>query len=170
MKKLKIALYARVSTDDQLNENQEPILKEFAKFRKWDWKYFEEKASTRKIRPIKENILKRILNNEFDGVCIVRIDRWARTTSELIKDATELTKREKTFVSINEMFDLSTSVGRHFFRTLASGAEYERDRTSERTIDGLDRIKRAIEKHGYHISKRTGEKIYKRGRPPKKKE
>ena len=63
---MKVAIYCRVSHEDRTVENQRIVLEEFAKKNDWDYKVFEEVMSTRKTRPIKQELLRLLRNNKFD--------------------------------------------------------------------------------------------------------
>ena len=54
---MKVAIYVRVSRRDLNPENQLNQLVEHAKVKGWDYTVFEEIESTRKTRPIKEEVL-----------------------------------------------------------------------------------------------------------------
>jgi DNA invertase Pin-like site-specific DNA recombinase len=53
MKKMRVELYARVSTDEQNPELQKQALLKKTETERWKYEYFEEKESTRKTRPVK---------------------------------------------------------------------------------------------------------------------
>lgn len=137
----KIALYCRVSTREQTNENQKIILIEHAKREQWDFEIFEEKESTRKTRPIKYDLMQRLRAREFDGVCVLKLDRWGRSTIELAGEIQELKDKGIDFISIRDNIDLSTATGQLQFNIISSFAQFERDIISERTKDGQARAK-----------------------------
>ena len=83
---MKVAIYARVSTIDQHPENQLISLMERVKKEGWAYELFKEKESTKKTRPIKYELYKRLLKKEFDAVIVWKLDRWARSMRELIND------------------------------------------------------------------------------------
>ena len=80
----KIALYVRVSTSDQTVENQKIRLIDYAEKSGQNYDIFEEIESTRKTRPVKQALLARLRNNEYEAVVIYKLDRWARSSTELI--------------------------------------------------------------------------------------
>jgi len=140
-KKLKIALYARISTKDQNLETQRTSLVSFAKKAGWDYEIFQEQESTRKTRPVKYNLLQALRRREYDGVCVVKLDRWARSTIELMNEVTELYEKGIFFFSIRDNIDFSTNMGRLQFSLFAAFAQFERDLIRERTMDGLARAR-----------------------------
>ena len=144
---MKVAIYARVSTREQHPENQEIQLVEYAKRMGWEYKVFKETESSRKTRPIKQDLINRLRQKEFDGVVVLKLDRWARSLTELIMDVQELTDKGITFISIRDNIDLSTASGKLQFHILSALAEFERALIRERTMDGLDWA-RAEGRHG----------------------
>ena len=54
----KVAIYCRVSTNEQNTLNQKLRLEEYVKNQGWNYEVFEETESSRKTRPIKNNLLK----------------------------------------------------------------------------------------------------------------
>lgn len=68
------------------------------------------------------------------GVLVVfSLSRLARNTKDAITITERLDKAGANLVSLSEMLDTSTAMGRAFFRISAVFAELERDLTSERT-------------------------------------
>lgn len=147
---MKIALYIRVSTRDQNPEMQKKALIEKAKRDGWEYELFEEKESTRKTRPIKYALYQRLLNKEFDGVCVWKIDRWARSTQELSREVTTLFNKGVKFISLTDNINLSNASGTLQFNIISAFAQFERDIISERTKEGL--------KHAKNIGKRGPDK------------
>ena len=95
-----MAIYARVSTQDQTVENQLIPLKQYAERMDWDYEVFIEKDSTRKTRPVQYDLYNRLLKKEFDGLLIYKFDRWARSTTELIQHITNLVEKNIKIISI----------------------------------------------------------------------
>ena len=104
----------------------------------WDYDYFEEKMTTRKTRPIKEQVLKKLMQKEYDGVVVWKLFRWARNIQEAIRDINTLVFDKKVkFISVTDNIDLSTATGRLYFHILCAFGEFERDLLSERTREGM---------------------------------
>lgn len=142
-RKPRYAIYCRVSMEDkQTNENQRPPLIKFAKQKNWDYKVFQETESSRKTRPVKEQLLKQLRAREFEGVLIYKIDRWARSMKELVVEIQELADLGIRFVSLKDNIDLTTASGKLQFHILGAFSEFERELIRERTLDGLERAKR----------------------------
>jgi len=146
----KMALYARVSKDEQNPEMQKKALIKKAENEEWEYDYFEEKESTRKTRPIKQKLYLQLLNKDYDGVCVWKIDRWARSTQELVREVTTLFNRKVVFISLTDNIDLSSASGVLQFNIISAFAQFERDILSERTKEGL--------KHAKNVGKRGKDK------------
>ena len=112
---MKIAIYTRVSTSEQTTENQVIRLTEYAKDRGWQYDVYREQESTRKTRPIKANLLQQLRQKEYDGVIVYKLDRWARSSTELILEVNELINKDIAFYSYSENLDFTTATGKLHF-------------------------------------------------------
>lgn len=139
----KVALYVRVSTSDgrQTVENQKIILIDFAQRNNLAYDIFEEEESTRKTRPVKQALLAKLRKFEYESVIIYKLDRWARSSTELILDTKELIDKGIGFISLTDNLDFSSAAGRLQFQILSAFAEFERSLISQRTRDGLARVR-----------------------------
>jgi DNA invertase Pin-like site-specific DNA recombinase len=145
---MKIAIYCRVSKREQNPENQKIKLVEYCNIKNWEYEIFEEKESTRKTRPVKEELLNLLRNNMFDGLLVYKLDRWARSLQELIMNMEELNNRNKAFIVLTQPIDTTSSSGRLMFQILGAFAEFEREMIRERTLDVLDRARKEGKKLG----------------------
>ena len=136
-----IAIYVRVSTKEQTVENQTVRLIEFAKNNGCTFDVYEETESTRKTRPVKQSLMTRLRKNEYDAVVVYKLDRFARSSTELILDVQELIKKGIGFISISDNLDFSSASGRLHFTILSAFAEFERELIRERTVNALQRKK-----------------------------
>lgn len=139
--KMKVAIYVRVSTDEQNLENQTMPLIEYCQRMGWEYELFKEKESTRKTRPIQWDLYNRLLRKEYDGLVIYKLDRWARSLKELVIHVESLLEKNIQIYSYTENLDLKSSMGRVMFHIISAFAQLERDIISERTKAGLRRAK-----------------------------
>ena len=137
----KVAIYCRVSTSDQNNTNQEIRLTEYCLSKSWSYDIYKEVESSRKTRPVKQELLKKLRQKEYDAILVFKLDRYARSTTELILEIKELTDRGISFISLSDNLDFSTATGKLHFQILSAFAEFERELIRERTIEGLKRTK-----------------------------
>ena len=139
---MKVAIYCRVSRIDLNNENQKLRLEEYAKMKGWEFETFQETESTRKTRPVKEEVLQAVREGKFDGILVFKLDRWARSLQELIMNVTEITSRGKSFTVLTQPFDTTSASGMLMMQILGAFAEFEREMIRERTMAGLDRARK----------------------------
>jgi len=144
----KVALYLRVSTSEQTTENQKLRLVDYVNQNGLQYDIYEEVESTRKTRPVKQSLLGKLRNHEYDAVVVYKLDRWARSSPELILDTKELLSKGIGFISISDNLDFSTAAGKLHFQILSAFAEFERELIRERTIEGLRRAKSQGKKVG----------------------
>ena len=150
---MKFAIYIRVSRRDLHPENQKLQLIEHCKVKGWEYEIFEETESTRKTRPIKEEVLKQLREGKFDGILIYKLDRWARSLQELIMNIEEIRSRNKQFIVLTQPIDTTSSSGMLMFQILGAFAEFEREIIRERTMAGLDRARSQGKKLGRPFKK-----------------
>jgi putative DNA-invertase from lambdoid prophage Rac len=139
----KIALYCRVSLSNgsQTTENQKIRLIEYAERQGLEYDIYEETESTRKTRPVKQALLAKLRNHNYDAVIVYKLDRWARSSTELILDTKELIDKGVGFISLSDNIDFCSASGKLHFAILSAFAEFERELIRERTIEGLRRAK-----------------------------
>ena len=139
----KIALYCRISSTDgrQTNENQRIRLVEYAERNNLAYDLYEETESTRKTRPVKQALLSKLRAGVYDSVAIYKLDRWARSSTELILDTKQLLDKGIGFISLSDNLDFGTASGKLHFQILSAFAEFERELIRERTLEGLYRAK-----------------------------
>jgi len=136
----KVALYLRVSNGHtQTVENQRIRLVEYAQANGYNYDIYEEVESTRRTRPVKQALLEKLRQHEYEKVIIFKLDRWARSSTELILDTKELLDKGIGFVSVSDNLDFSTAAGKLHFQILSAFAEFERELIRERTLEGLRR-------------------------------
>ena len=140
--------YARVSRDDLHCENQRIVLTEWAvrnSFSLTALNYLKEEETTRKTRPVKEEVLKRFRSGLNDGIVITRIDRFARSLQELVMDVEYVIANNGRFVSILNGMDFEKKTynasQQLMLNIFASFAQFEREIIRERTLEGLARVK-----------------------------
>jgi putative DNA-invertase from lambdoid prophage Rac len=138
---MKVAIYCRVSTQEQTTQNQRIRLEEYAMNQGWKYDVYEETESTRKTRPVKQALLAKLRQGQYESVLIYKLDRWARSSTELILDTQELINKGIGFISVSDNLDFSTATGKLHFQILSAFAEFERSLIRERTIEGLNRAK-----------------------------
>lgn len=150
---MKVACYCRVSRDDLNNENQAKVISDYCLRQGFnDLTWFKEEMSSRKTRPIKADLINKARKGEFDAIIFVRIDRFARSTTELVMDIEELVNRGIRIISVQNGFDFNkkdyNSTNMLMLRIFSAFAEFEREIIRERTLEGLARVKAQGKKLG----------------------
>ena len=138
---MKVAIYCRVSREDLNLDNQIKPLVKMCKEKNWEYEVFEEKKSTRKTRPVQNEIYLKALRKEIDGVLVYKFDRWGRDAGQTLMQISDIMKKGVKFISYQEAFDLETSHGLAMAQVILIFSEYERNIIRERTIAGLDRVR-----------------------------
>ena len=124
--------YARVSTDDQSLDGQLDALKAAGAER-----IFADKITgTARSRPELDRLLDQL--RQGDVITVTKYDRLARSLRDLLDIVDAIQARGAGFRSLAEDIDTITPAGRLVFHVFASIAQFERERISERTREGLD--------------------------------
>jgi len=146
---MKVAIYCRTSKIDQNPENQKIELEKYAKAMGYDYKIFEEQESTRKTRPVKNEIFQDALRKKWDLILVWKLDRWARSMQELINDLDLLKQNNVQFKTLKENIILDDNpTNKLMINILSSFAQFERDIIRERTMAGLERARQQGKKLG----------------------
>jgi len=139
---MKIALYARVSTTDkgQDPEMQLRELREYCERRKLEiaHEYVDNGISgSKESRPELNRLMADANRRKFDAVLVWKFDRFARSTSHLLKALETFQSLKIDFVSLTEGIDTSTPVGAMVFTILGAVGQMERELIRERIRAGV---------------------------------
>ena len=127
--------YARVSTDDQNLDAQTDALTAAGAAR-----IFSDKISgSMRKRPELDKLLDQL--RPGDVIVVAKYDRLARSLRDLLDIVEAIKDRGAGFRSLAEDIDTTTPAGRLVFHVFASIAQFERERISERTREGLQAAK-----------------------------
>jgi len=149
----RVAAYVRVSTGGQDTAMQLADIRRLAELRGWEIvATVEEKASGAKHRPARQKLIAEAKGGAYDTVCVWKLDRWGRSTLDVLNTVTELDAAGIAFVSVQDNVDLTTAQGRLMVQLLAAFAEFERAQIRERVTAGLRHAKR----HGTRTGKAIG--------------
>jgi putative DNA-invertase from lambdoid prophage Rac len=161
-----VAIYCRVSTDDQSCERQERDLRAFAK--RGGHKIvavFKETASGAKNdRAERKKVMALAQAREIDAILVTELSRWGRSTQDLVQTLDDLHSWKVSVLAQTGLsFDLSTPSGK-LMRTIMAGlAEFERDLIRERVKSGLSAARaRGVvlgRKEGYRPSDKKAKKV-----------
>jgi DNA invertase Pin-like site-specific DNA recombinase len=137
---MRVALYTRVSTNEQRVEMQLAELREYCQRRGWE--IIEEysdagMSGARESRPALNRLMADARRRRWDGLVVYRYDRLSRSLRQLVNTLCEFDALGIHFVSLHEGTDTSTPNGRLIFGIFASIAEFERDLIRSRVRSGL---------------------------------
>ncbi len=146
---MKVVIYCRTSKTDQNPENQKIELENYANAMNYDYKVFEEQESTRKTRPVKNQLFQDAISRKYDMILVWKLDRWARSLQELINDLNILKQHNVQFFSLKDNIKLDDNPSNMLMiHILGAFAEFERAIIRERTIAGLERARKQGKKLG----------------------
>lgn len=156
--RLRAALYHRVSTRDQNARLARGELRAAAAARGSRIVLeIEETASGRgSVRPGLERVLDAAQRGAIDVVLVQRLDRWGRSTLDLLANLRRLRSAGVSFVAIAQGLEVRPqhdAVSDLTLTVLAAVAEFERAVIVERTLDGLAAARRSGKKLGRPLGK-----------------
>ncbi|MFH0831979.1 MAG: recombinase family protein, partial [archaeon] len=142
---MKVALYTRVSTEDQAREGtslevQSEFLVSYAKREMNEIVeiYVDDGYSGYSMeRPALRKLLADAKKKKFEMVLVHKIDRFSRNLRDLLNLVEELELLDISLKSATEAYDTSNSAGKMMFQQLGSFAEFERNRIKERVFPGM---------------------------------
>ncbi len=140
-----VALYARVSTNQQDPDVQLRELRGLAAARGWTIirEYVDAGISGASTsRPELSRLLADAHRGRFAGILVWRLDRLGRSLGHLVTVVEDLLARGIEVISATEQhMDSTTPTGRLLRNIFASVAEYEREMIRERVVAGLRKAK-----------------------------
>ena len=156
-----VAIYCRVSTDDQSCERQERDLRAFAKRAEHEIvAVFRETASGAKNdRAERKKVMALAQARKIDAILVTELSRWGRSTQDLVQTLDDLHSWKVSVLAQTGLsFDLSTASGK-LMRTIMAGlAEFERDLIRERVKSGLAAAKARGVVLGRQVGQRPSDK------------
>jgi DNA invertase Pin-like site-specific DNA recombinase len=141
---VKVALYARVSTDSQDPEVQLMALRAHAAQRGWQVvEEFVDRgiSGAKERRPALDRLMKAAWTGPFKVVLVWRFDRFARSVKHLVAALETFRSLNIGFVSLQEQLDTATPIGQAMFTIIGAMAQLERDIIRERVKAGLERAR-----------------------------
>ena len=158
---IKAALYGRVSTRDkeQNPETQLLILRDWAQRQGLAGTEFVDYASGGNLnRPGWQNMMAAVRAGKFDVIAVLRLDRAFRSVVDMHSTLSDLDARGVRFAAVTQPVDTGTAIGRLLINVLGSVAEFERDITRERIMEGLARSRREGKRPGPKRKPLSGER------------
>ncbi len=136
---MKVAIYTRVSTEEQHADKQEKSLREYCLRNNYEiFAVYEDVISgTIDSRPSFNQLLEDMRRYKFNCVIVTKLDRIGRSLKHILTLFDEFNKKGVSFIAITQNIDTSSSIGKFQLQMLGAIAEFERNLISERTKEGL---------------------------------
>ena len=136
---MKIAIYCRVSTEEQNADKQEDICKQYCKANNFEiYKVYKDVISgTKSLRPEFNKLLDGMRQYKFNCIMVTKLDRIGRSLQHLLSMFDEFHRKRVHFIATSQNIDTTTAAGKLQLQILGAFAEFERNMISERTKEGL---------------------------------
>lgn len=158
MTRRRIALYLRVSTDEQDTERQERDLRAWCERAGWEVVACEREhaSGANDARKARARLLQMAKRRECDAIAVCELSRWSRSTIDLLSTLQTLASHGCSLCALNgQDFDFSTAAGKLMLTVLGAVAEFERELIRERTRSGMATARAK----GKHIGRRAGSNV-----------
>lgn len=147
MKKIKVAIYIRVSTKKQVEgyslDAQKERLEKLCETNGYIiYKIYadEGKSAKNTKRQAYQEMMEDMKAGKFDKIVVTKLDRISRSLIDLEELIKELQNYNCSFETASEKIDLDSSIGVMFVRLLGIFAQFERERITERVNDTFEEM------------------------------
>jgi putative DNA-invertase from lambdoid prophage Rac len=138
---MKVAIYCRVSTEEQDADKQDYICQEYCKRCGHEvFKVYKDVISgSTTSRPSFNQLLIDMRSYMFEAVVVTKLDRMGRSLQHLLSLFDEFGRKNIQFVAVTQNIDTTTASGKLQLQIMGAFAEFERNIISERTKEGMRR-------------------------------
>jgi DNA invertase Pin-like site-specific DNA recombinase len=154
-KKIRCAIYTRVSTDQGLEQDFNSLDAQYDASQAYirsqahaGWTLIRSKyddggfSGGNTERPALQRLLDDVRAEKIDIIVVYKVDRLTRSLADFAKLVELFDHHGVSFVSVTQQFNTTTSMGRLTLNVLLSFAQFEREVTSERIRDKIAASKR----------------------------
>jgi DNA invertase Pin-like site-specific DNA recombinase len=143
---MKVALYIRVSTQDQNSALQRSELEKHLADRGWELAglYEDQMSGAKQSRPGLNRLLEDAAAGKFEAVAVWKLDRFGRSLVDCLNNIRTLEAHQVRFLSVTQNLDTSHAdpAGRFLLHILGAAAEFERSLIKDRVHAGLKQAKK----------------------------
>lgn len=168
-KSLKAAIYIRVSTTEQSDNEFSSLDGQLSQCKTWiqqkntmggiegrkisDFEVYKDAKSGKDLnRPGIERLLKDAQNDKFDLLIVTKLDRVSRSLQDFLNLFQKLEESNVDIAVVTQDIDTSSPAGKALQRMLLVFAEFERDMVSDRTREKrIESLKAGLWTGGYQI-------------------
>ena len=138
---MKVAIYCRISTEEQDLTNQIELCKKHCETKGYEiYKIYKDIYTGMKAsRPSFNELLKDMRLYKFEAVIVTKLDRLGRSLQHLLSIIDEFKSKGVQFIAVTQNIDTTSAVGKMQLQIMGAFAEFERNMISERTKEGLRR-------------------------------
>jgi len=161
---MKVLGYARTSTflqEASIKAQKEKITK-YCDLKEWKLKkiYSDEgKSGSNLDRPSWKKLVEELETGQYQGIVFTKLDRVARSLSDLLQIVDFLEKKKVNLCSIDDNISTEGIQGRLMLQIMGAFAEFERATIRQRLEEGLVRAKERGVVFGRKPSKISDEKL-----------
>ena len=136
---MKVAIYVRVSTEQQNLDNQIELCKKFCEVKGFEvFKVYQDVITGKSTsRPAFNELLEDMRHFKFKAILVTKLDRLGRSLQHLLSLIDEFNKKGVEFIAVTQNIDTTSSSGKLQMQIMGAFAEFEKNIISERTKEGL---------------------------------
>jgi DNA invertase Pin-like site-specific DNA recombinase len=140
---MKVAIYCRVSTEEQDADKQEFLCREYCNRNNYSiYKVYKDVISgSSTSRPEFNIMLEDMRQYRFNCIMVTKLDRIGRSLKHILSLFDEFKTKAVEFIAITQNIDTTTASGQLHLQIIGAFAEFERNIISERTKEGLRNAK-----------------------------
>jgi DNA invertase Pin-like site-specific DNA recombinase len=148
--RMRVGIYARVSTSEQSTESQLRDLRQYAAARGLAVTEYVDTgfSGAKQSRPALDRLMDDARKRQLDCILVWRFDRFARSTKHLLLALEEFRSLGIQFISYQENIDTTSPLGQALFTIVSAVAQLELDLTRERVRAGLRNARAKGKKFG----------------------
>src|SRR3990167_2678960 len=156
---MKVAIYARVSTDNQDLEQQILSCKRFCEYKQYEFDVYSDVGTGKNFKRLRFlQMLERIRARDYAGIVVFRFDRIGRNAREVVTLFEEFENKGIQVFSLNENIDTTNPTGRAVRDIIIRLAQLERENISDATKQRLEALRNMGKRLGRPIGSKDKEK------------